>query len=65
MDTVMLENCHNTEQLVVEVHRSDEPVIVLDGEGDECLVAMAPAVLERILFDTALLNRTDRESLHF
>ena len=63
MDTVMLENCPSTEQLVGLAQKSLEPIIVLD-ESSECMVVMAPSVLERILFDTAILNLEDRASLH-
>lgn len=48
--------------LVGMAHEVDEPVVVLNGE-EECLVAMRPAVFERILFDTNLLNCEDRESI--
>ena len=48
--------------LVRAAQSEDEPVIVLDGE-DECLIAMRPAVFERILFDSDLLNCAERETL--
>ena len=51
------------DSLVSAAHATDEPVIVFDGE-DECLVAMRPAVFERILFDSDLLNCAKRETLH-
>ena len=51
------------ETLVAAAHETDEPIIVFDGE-DECLVAMRPAVFERILFDSDLLNSASRETLH-
>lgn len=41
---------------------SDEPVVILDGE-DECLVAMRPAVFERILFDGMCLNAAQRTTM--
>ena len=63
MGSVSLCALENIQALVSCVHESDEPVVVLDGQ-DECLVAMRPAVLERILFDTDLLNRMPREELH-
>ena len=50
-----LDQCRMTTDLVKCVYAHDEPVIVYDGEC-ECLVAMRPEVLERILFDTSLLN---------
>ena len=37
------------------VSLSDEPVIVTQN-GQECLVAMTPDVLDRLLFDVNLLN---------
>lgn len=64
MGSIELRSLPNVSALVSEVHNSEEPVIVYDG-ADECLVAMRPAVLERLLFDTDLLNRTDRSLLHF
>lgn len=63
MGTIELRALSGLESLVVEAHSSDEPVIVLDGD-DECLVAMRPAVFERILFDSDLLNSARRETLH-
>ena len=55
MESLNLEQCRATADLVKCVYAHDEPVIVYDGES-ECLVAMRPEVLERILFDTSLLN---------
>lgn len=63
MGSIDLRTLSETKTLIAAAHDSDEPIIVLDGE-DECLVAMSPAVFERILFDTDLLNSTKRESLH-
>ncbi|MBR0403830.1 MAG: hypothetical protein IJI68_01310 [Eggerthellaceae bacterium] len=48
--------------LVGLAQSSEEPLIVFDGD-DECLIVMRPAVFERILFDTDLLNCADRASL--
>ena len=64
MDTLLLENYPTTEALVQEAHRTGQPVVVGNGT-DEVLVAMTPEVFERILFDTALLNLSDRETLRF
>lgn len=64
METCNLQNLENVSGLVSCAQASDEPVIVFDGE-DECLVAMRPAVFERILFDSDLLNCEKRETLHF
>lgn len=63
MGSIELRALSGVEALVAEAHGTDEPVLVFDGE-DECLVAMRPAVFERILFDTSLLNCESRESLH-
>ena len=63
METRDLRNLENVSGLVDCVQASDEPIIVFDGE-DECLVAMRPAVFERILFDSDLLNCEKRETLH-
>ena len=49
--------------LVAAAHEANEPIVVIDGE-DECMVVMRPAVFERILFDSDLLNRSEREMLH-
>ena len=64
MDTVLLENDFTVETLIQEAHRAGQPIAVKDG-ADECLVAMTPSVFERILFDTAVLNLTDRRELRF
>ena len=63
MGFVELRALSGTEDLIAAAHSADEPVVVFDGE-DECLVAMRPAVFERILFDGDLLNRSEREMLH-
>ena len=63
MGSIELRTLSNASALVAAAHETDEPVIVYDGE-DECLVAMRPAVFERILFDSNLLNCEDRSSLH-
>lgn len=62
MGSIELCALHNVGELVGAAHDSDEPIIVHD-DGGECLVVMRPAVFERILFDTNLLNQMDRESL--
>ena len=63
MGTIELRALTEMKALIAAVHDVDEPVIVVDGD-DECLVAMSPAVFERILFDTDLLNAASRETLH-
>ena len=63
MESYALEQLGGTRDLVSAAHRSDEPVIVFDGE-DECLVAMCPSVFDRILYDSDLLNCEDRSSFH-
>jgi len=64
MDTCTLDDVKNVRGLVGIAQSSDEPVIVFDGD-DECLVVMRPAVFERILFDSDLLNCSDRASMLF
>lgn len=59
METVALNRLENVKTLVGQAQATDEPIIVFDG-NDECLVAMRPAVFERILFDTHLLNMEGR-----
>ena len=59
METAMLNSLETVHALVGKAHQLDEPIVVFDGE-DECLVAMRPAVFERILFDTNILNCYDR-----
>ena len=63
METVALKNLESVRSLVAQAHATDEPIVVFEGE-DECLVAMRPAVFERILFDTSLLNCEDRTALY-
>lgn len=63
MDTCALSAVEDTRSLVGLAQASDEPVVVFDDEC-ECLVAMRPAVFERILFDTDLLNCINRDELH-
>lgn len=63
MEAIELCTLPGPDALIAIAHGTDEPVIVYDGE-DECLVAMRPAVFERILFDSDLLNRSEREMLH-
>lgn len=62
MGTCALNSMNDVRELVGIAQASDEPVIVFDGE-DECLIAMRPAVFERILFDSDLLNCSNREEL--
>ena len=64
MGTCALDSVTDVRSLVSMSHESDEPLIVFDG-SDECLVAMSPAVFERILFDTDLLNWSTRDTLRF
>lgn len=63
MGSIELRALSGVESLVASAHETDEPLIVFDGE-DECLVAMRPAVFERILYDSDLLNSAKRETLH-
>lgn len=50
--------------LVSKAHEADEPIVVSDAD-DECLVVMKPAVFERILLDSDLLNWEGRATLRF
>lgn len=63
MEYCNLDKLTQARDLVSLAQGSDEPVILFDGE-DECLIAMRPAVFERILFDTDLLNCEKRKTLH-
>lgn len=49
--------------LVRAAHQTSDPVIVFDGP-DECLVAMRPAVFERILFDGEHLHAEGHSAMH-
>ena len=62
MEAISMNAVQDVNQLVGKVHEASEPVVVFDGD-DECLVAMRPADFERILFDSSLLNCSDRESI--
>ena len=64
MNCIDIKTINRPDDLVKIAQGENEPIIVLDGE-DECLVAMRPAVFERILFDSDLLNFSNRESLRF
>ena len=64
MGSIELRTLSDVNALIATAHETDEPVLVFDGE-DECLVAMRPAVFERILFDSDLLNQSNRSTLHF
>ena len=63
MGSIELRTLSGVESLVAAAHEVDDPIVVLDGE-DECLVAMRPAVFERILFEGDLLNASNRAALH-
>lgn len=62
MNTCTMQNLKNVKDLVCKAQGSDDPIVVFDGE-DECLVAMRPAVFERILVDTGLLAMEKRSTL--
>ena len=62
METVALNTLENVRMLVGQAQATDEPIVVFDG-NDECMVAMRPAVFERILFDTNLLNLEGRPAI--
>lgn len=64
MVTYDIEKLDSIRELVSAAHATNEPVTVFDGE-DECLVALTPALFERILVDGTLLNAEGRDTLRF
>ena len=64
MEAVTLDECASVRPVMSVAYQTGEPVVLLDGK-DECLVVMRPAVFERILFDSDLLNCSDRASMLF
>ena len=59
MGLVAFEDLDCLQALVTLVQYSSEP-LVMTCAGRECLVAMSPEVLDRILFDVNLLNWENR-----
>ena len=59
MKTIEMEKINDVRELVSAAHTADNPMVVYDG-ADEALVAMSPAVFERIITEAALLSATDR-----
>lgn len=59
MKTFEMEKISDVRELVSAAHAADNPMVVYDG-ADEALVAMSPAVFERIITEGALLTATDR-----
>ena len=59
MKTFEMEKINDIRELVSAAHAADNPMVVYDG-ADEALVAMSPAVFERIITEGALLSATDR-----
>ena len=59
MKTIEMEKINDVRELVSAAHAADNPMVVYDG-ADEALVAMSPAVFERIITEGALLTATDR-----
>ena len=59
MKTIEIEKINDVRELVSAAHAVDNPMVVYDG-ADEALVAMSPAVFERIITEGALLSATDR-----
>lgn len=60
MENITINSTDTLALLVEKAHETTEPVAVFEGD-DECMVVMSPAVFERILFDTHLLNCEDRQ----
>ena len=56
MNTLDLERLEGVESLAQTAESSSEPLVIIDRHGREALVAMSPDVLERLLFDTSILN---------
>ena len=63
MEKRTIQDLGGLQELVAAVYEVEEPVVVLDDES-ECLIAMRPAMLERILFDTVLIGVEGPASLH-
>lgn len=62
MGTYTLQNAELAKGLIRCAYESDEPVVIFDGD-EERLIAMTPAVFERILFDSDLLNCHGRKTI--
>ena len=63
MKTCTINDTPKLEDLVKAAYTTSDPVVVFDGD-DECLVAMSPAVFERILFEGEVLNCQTRSTMH-
>ena len=59
MELIASEDIASIRSFLNFVSLSDEPVIVTQNV-QECLVAMTPDVLDRLLFDVNLLNWSER-----
>ena len=59
MELIASEGIASIRSFLNFVSLSDEPVIVTRN-GQECLVAMTPDALDRLLFDVNLLNWSER-----
>ena len=55
MGVIELTDVSSLLELAQLVQKAAEPIIVLD-EGRDCMAVMSIAVLERLLFDSALMN---------
>lgn len=64
MDTYALKPDSRIEDIIAAAQSAEGPVAVLDG-GQECLVALRPAVFEALLFGSLMLECTDRSTLRF
>ncbi|HAM15959.1 MAG TPA: hypothetical protein DCP91_08920 [Eggerthellaceae bacterium] len=56
------EELNDIKSLIAAVHAEDDPIVVFNA-GEECLVAMRPAIFERILVEGAQVAAEDRRSL--
>ena len=63
MENCTIQDLAHVEDLVKKAHACKGPCVVRDGD-DECLVAMAPAVFERILFEGEQLTAQTRSTMH-
>ncbi len=63
MDIYALKDSSTIEELIRSAYLQEEPLSV-SREEEECLVVMQPKVFERILFDSSILNCSDRSTFH-
>ncbi|MEE8722416.1 MAG: hypothetical protein SOI38_05450 [Eggerthellaceae bacterium] len=64
MNVIAMNSETDLKELAVIVGNADEPYLVYDDREEPRLVVMLPAVLERLLFDSDLLNRCEHGSIY-